>query len=302
MTQKIIPHLWFDKQAVEAAKFYCSVFPGSQVNNVTTLHGTPSGDCDVVTFNLSGYELMAISAGPYFQINPSISFILNFDPSKDKNAQQNLDALWEKLLPGAKVLMEIGEYPFSKRYGWLEDKFGVSWQLMLTDPTGEERPFITPSLLFVGDVCGKAEEATDFYISIFKNSKRGAIARYPAGMEPDKEGNIVFTDFLLANQWFAAMDSAHKHAFAFNEAISFIVRCDTQDEIDYFWSKLSAVPEAEQCGWVKDRFGVSWQITPAVMDEMFRKGTREQIDRLTKAFLPMKKLDIAALQAVYSSS
>lgn len=301
MTQKIVPHLWFDKQAVEAANFYCSVFPDSQVANVTTLHGTPSGDCDIVSFNVSGYELMAISAGPYFQINPSVSFFLNFDPSKDKDARQNLDALWEKMSPGAQVLMELGEYPFSKHYGWLQDKYGVSWQFILTDPSGEVRPFIAPSLMFVGDVCGKAEEATDLYISIFKDSRRGQIARYPAGMGPDKEGTLMFTDFMLANQWFAAMDSAHAHAFAFNEAISFIVRCDTQEEIDYFWSKLSAVPEAEQCGWIKDRFGVSWQITPTVMNEMFQKGTRGQIDRLTKAFLPMKKLDIAKLQAVYSS-
>jgi predicted 3-demethylubiquinone-9 3-methyltransferase (glyoxalase superfamily) len=301
MTQKIVPHLWFDKQAVDAANFYCSVFPASQVNNVTTLHGTPSGDCDVVSFNLSGYDLMAISAGPYFQINPSVSFMLNFDPSKDKDARQSLDMLWEKMSPGAKVLMEIGEYPFSKRYGWLEDKYGVSWQFILTDPSGEERPFIIPSLMFVGDVCSKAEEASDFYMSIFKNSKRGVIARYPAGMQPDKEGNVMFTDFMLSNQWFAAMDSAHAHAFAFNEALSFLVRCDTQEEIDYYWSKLSAVPQLEQCGWVKDKYGVSWQITATAMNEMFRTGSREQIDRLTQAFLPMKKIDIAALQSVYGS-
>jgi predicted 3-demethylubiquinone-9 3-methyltransferase (glyoxalase superfamily) len=301
MTQKIVPHLWFDKEAVEAAKFYCSVFRSSELTSVTTLHGTPSGDCDLVSFNLSGYEFMSISAGPLFQLNPSVSFMLNFDPSKDKGAQQYLDDSWGKMLPGAKVLMEIGEYPFSKRYGWLQDKFGVSWQFMLTDPSGTYRPFITPSLLFTGSVCGKAEEATDFYISTFKDSKRGFIARYPSGMEPDQEGTIMFTDFMLEKQWFAAMDSAHEHAFAFNEAISFLVRCDSQEEIDYYWKKLSAVPESEQCGWLKDRYGVSWQITPAIMGEMFRKGTPEQIDRLTQAFLPMKKLDIAALQAAYNS-
>lgn len=301
MTQKIVPHLWFDKQAVEAAKFYCSIFPNSQLTNVTQLHNTPSGDCDLVSFNLSGYEFMAISAGPYFQINPSISFFLHFDPSSDKDAQKNLDALWDKMSPGGQPLMELGEYPFSKRYGWLQDQYGVSWQFILKESEAEPRPFIMPSLLFVGDVCGKAEEATDLYISIFKNSKRGAIARYPADMPLDKEGSIMYTDFMLANQWFAAMDSAHAHAFNFNEAISFLVRCETQDEIDYFSNKLSAVPEAEQCGWLKDRYGVSWQISPSIMQEMFRKGTREQIDRLTQTFLPMKKLDIATLQAAYSS-
>lgn len=301
MSQKIVPHLWFDKQAVEAAKFYCSVFRNSEIASVTKLHDTPSGDCDLVSFRLSGYEIMAISAGPDFQLNPSISFILNFDPSKDKDARQNLDNLWSELSAGGKVLMEIGEYPFSKWYGWVQDRFGVSWQLMLTDPSGEERPFIIPSLLFCGPVCGKAEEATDLYISTFKNSKRGFTARYPAGMEPDREGSIMFTDFTLHGQWFGAMDSAHEHLFGFNEAFSFLVQCDSQEEIDYFWSKLSHVPEAEQCGWVKDRYGVSWQINARVMGDMFKNGSPEQIDRLTQTFLPMKKLDIATLQKAYNA-
>src|SRR4029079_12637068 len=106
MAQKIVPHLWFDKEAVEAAKFYCSLFRGSELGSVTTLHDTPSGDCDLVSFNISGYEFMAISAGPLFKLNPSVSFILNFDTSKDKEAQQYLDDVWGQMLPGAKVLME----------------------------------------------------------------------------------------------------------------------------------------------------------------------------------------------------
>lgn len=300
--QKIVPHLWFDTQAVEAANFYCSAFTDAKVLSSTKLHGTPSGDCDLVAFSISGYEFMAISAGPIFQLNPSISFMLNFDPSRDKEAQAHLDDLWQKLSDGGKVLMELGEYPFSKRYGWTQDKFGVSWQLILTDPTGEERPFIIPSMLFTGKVCGKAEEATDFYISVFKDSKRGIIARYPAGMEPNKEGTVMFTDCMLAGQWFAAMDSGMQHDFAFNEAISLVVKCDTQEELDYFSSKMSSVPEAEQCGWLKDRYGVSWQITPTAMSEMMQKGTPEQIDRLTQAFLQMKRFDISALQTAFSAA
>ena len=299
LQHKITPHLWYDKEAKEAAEFYCSVFPDSKIANITTLHDTPSGDCDVVSFQLSGQPYMAISAGPYFKFNPSISFFLNFDPSRDKNARKNLDATWEKLSHGGTVLMELDKYPFSERYGWLQDKYGLSWQLILSNPDGEERPFIVPSLMFVGDVCGKAEEATNFYLSLFENSKRGLVARYPKGMEPDKEGTIMFTDFMVNGQWFVAMDSAHEHKFAFNEAISLIVPCDTQDEIDYFWKKLSAVRKAEQCGWLKDAYGVSWQITPTVMNEMMKNGTREQINRVTKAFLPMKKFDIAALKKAY---
>lgn len=297
--QKIIPHLWYDKEAKEAAAFYCSLFPDSEIINIVTLQYTPGGDCDVVLFQLAGQRFMAISAGPVFKFNPSVSFMVNFDPSKDVNARDHLDAVWEKLAVGGNALMPIGEYPFSKRYGWIQDRYGLSWQLILTDPAGEERPFIVPSLLFVGNVCGKSEEASDFYISVFKSSRRGNLVRYPKGMEPDKEGTVMFTDFTLEHQWFVAMDSAHEHQFAFNEAVSFLVECENQEEIDSYWDKLSAVPEAEQCGWLKDQYGLSWQISPAVMDEMMTKGTREQVTRVTQAFMPMKKLNIEVLKKAY---
>ncbi len=225
--------------------------------------------------------------------------MVNFDPSKESDAEAQLDALWSALSEGGKVLMPFDTYPFSKKYGWIEDKYGVSWQLILTNPDGEGRPFIISSILFTNDVYGKAEEATDFYLSVFKDTKRGTLARYPAGMEPDKEGTVMFTDFKLEGQWFAAMESARSHDFFFTEAISFIVKCDTQDEVDYYWEKLSAVPEAEQCGWLKDKYGLSWQITLAKMDEMMRDGTPEQIGRVTQAFLQMKKFDLATLERAY---
>lgn len=299
--QKITPYLWFDKGAKEAADFYVSIFGNkSKVTNVTTLHNTPSGDCDVVSFELWGYKFMTISAGPYFKFNPSISFMVNFDPSQDKDARKRIDEIWEKLSESGKALMPLDKYPFSERYGWIEDKYGLSWQLIYTNPEGEERPLIIPSLLFVSDTCDKAEEATGFYLSVFKNAKRGAIARYPAGMEPNKEGAIMFTDFTLEGQWFAAMDgSTAMHNFTFNEAVSFMVNCKDQSEIDYYWEKLSAVPEAEQCGWLKDKYGVSWQIVPTIMDEIMGSGDKKKIARVTEAFLKMKKFDIAELKKAY---
>ena len=303
--QKIVPHLWFDTQAKEAAEFYVSVFSGnSKINGMTTLQGTPSGDVDTVIFNLLGYSFMAISAGPMFTLNPSVSFFVNFDPSRDDKARENLDTLWDKLSEGGSALMPLQEYPFSNRYGWIQDKYGLSWQLILTDPEGEPRPDIVPSLLFTGDVCGKAEEATDFYLSVFNETRRGLIARYPAEMEPDKEGTIMFTDFMLEGEWLAAMDSAQEHSFQFNEAISLMVYSDTQEEIDYYWEKLKAGgdPNAQQCGWLKDRYGVSWQVAPRLLGDMIRNGTREQVDRVTQAFLPMKKLDISDLQKAYDGN
>lgn len=297
--QKIIPHLWFDKEAKEASEFYASVFPNAKVTNVTTLHDTPSGDCDVVSFEIAGHGFMAISAGPYFKINPSISFILNFDPSKDAEAEKNLNDLWEKLAEDGNILMPIDAYPFSKRYGWIQDRFGVSWQLMLSDPVGEERQFIVPSLLFTQEVNGKAEEATEYYLSIFKNAKRGMIAKHPMDTPVHKAGMVMFTDFMLENQWFAGMDGGDVHDFTFSGGVSLVVNCDTQEEIDYYWKKLSADPASEQCGWLKDKYGVFWQIVPTRMNEMMREGTPEQVDRITKAFLPMKKFDIAELEKAY---
>ena len=297
--QKIVPHLWFDKEASEAARFYTSLFPNSEIRRAVTLQDTPSGDAETVSFTIAGHEFMAISAGPLFTFNPSVSFILNFDPSMMDSAEQRLRAAWDSLSNGGEVLVPLQKYPFSELFGWTKDRFGVSWQLMLTDPAGEDRPFIVPLLMFVGEQCERAEEATDFYLSVFHGSRRGALVRYDEGQEPDKPGTVAFTDFMLEGLWFGAMDSAQPHEFAFNEAISLMVACDTQEEIDEYWEKLSAVPAAEQCGWLKDKYGLSWQVVPAAMTEMMETGTREQIDRVTQAFLPMKKFDISALERAY---
>jgi predicted 3-demethylubiquinone-9 3-methyltransferase (glyoxalase superfamily) len=296
----IVPHLWYDREAKDAASFYTSVFPDSAVTKVTTLHDTPSGDCDVVSFQLARQPFMAISAGPHFRFNPSVSFIVNFDPSRDADARANIDTAWARLVDGGSVLMPLDRYPFSERYGWVQDRFGLSWQLILSDPAGEPRPFIVPSLLFVGDVCGKAEEAMDFYLSVFGTARKGQLVRYGADQPPDREGTVMFCDFMIEGAWFAAMDSARTHGFGFNEAVSFMVRCDTQQAIDHYWGKLSAVPEAEQCGWLKDRYGLSWQVVPAALDEMITKGSAAQIARVTEAFLKMKKFDLALLERAYA--
>ncbi|MGP4073216.1 VOC family protein [Piscibacillus sp. B03] len=302
LNQKIVPHLWFDHQAKEAAEFYTSIFPDSEVTNLSTVNDTPSGDSDIVSFNLAGFSFMAINGGPSFKFNPSISFMINFDSSKDANAKENLKMLWAQLAEGGTPLMELQEYPFSELYGWIQDKYGLSWQLILTNPEGEERPFIIPSVMYVQDLAGKAEEAIDYYLSVFNDSKRGTIARYPDGMAPNEEGTVMFTDFKLEGQWFAAMDSAQQHDFKFNEAISLLVRCDNQEEIDYYWEKLSSEPSAEQCGWLKDPYGVSWQVWPEVMGEMLTNAKGEQKEQLTKAFLQMKKFDIKKLEEAYQGN
>ena len=307
--QKITPFLWFDNNAEEAANFYVSILDDSKVGNITCYtkaaaeaSGRKEGSAMTVPFQVSGMNFVALNGGPVFKINPSISFFLNFDPSKEKNVKETLDKVWEELSNGGTTLMPLDKYPFSERYGWIQDKYGVSWQLILTNPDGEERPFIAPSLMFVGNVAGKAEEATDFYLSIFSgrtgNSKRGIVARYPAGMEPDKEGTLMFTDFMLTDQWFAAMDSAQSHKFSFNEAVSFAVNCEGQEEIDYYWDKLSdgGDAKAQQCGWLKDKFGLSWQIVPSNIGELLSNKDPQKAQRAMTAILQMKKLDIEKLK------
>ena len=307
MKQKITPHLWFDKEAIEAAEFYSSAFPNSKVTFTNKVSDTPSGDVDIIGFKVMGYDFMAISAGPLFKLNPSISFHV-----RCKTAEE-VDEIWENLSPGGTALMELGEYPFSKRYGWIQDRFGVSWQIIMLDEPKEdprlpsfhfdkgqiqlfdepeENSEITPALMFVGDLCGKAEEAVNFYTSVFRNSKKTFFVRYGEGEGPDEEGTIKYAAFTLESQGFGVTDSAHPHQFTFNEAVSFIVSCKDQEEIDYYWEKLSAVSKAEQCGWVKDKYGISWQILPENINELVAKNPA----KTTPAMLKMKKIVIADLE------
>jgi predicted 3-demethylubiquinone-9 3-methyltransferase (glyoxalase superfamily) len=289
---RITPHLWFDREAVEAAEFYTSVLPDSRIIDVTTIPDTPSGDTDIVTFQLAGQPFMAISAGPLFGFNPSVSFLVSCPTVEE------VDRLWEQLGEGGTPLMPLDSYPFSERYGWTQDRYGLSWQVMHAgaQATGQR---ITPTLMFTGEVCGKAEEAIALYASLFPDSGVGDILRYGNGEEPDVAGTVKHAAFVLDGQEFAAMDSARGHDFGFNEAISFLVHCDSQEEIDHYWHGLSADPEAEQCGWLKDRYGLSWQVVPSAMDDMLRTGTDEQIARVTEAFLAMQKFDLAALEEAY---
>lgn len=291
--QRIVPHLWFDNEAQEAVDYYMQTFPESEIISDVTFTDTPSGDAKQLTFNVFGYKFMAINAGPYFTKNPSISFTVLFKQSE----AALLDKVWTALAHNGKIMMELGAYDFSEKYGWLEDQFGVSWQLLITDQPFDDR--IRPSFMFINDNVGRAEEAINYYTSVFKNSGDISKFYYPEGMEPDKPDTLAHAEFKLEEQYFVALDSAHKHEFNLNEGISLMLFLEDQQEIDYYWDKLSAVPEAEQCGWVKDQFGVSWQIVPKIMDQMAEEGTPEQISNVTKAFLKMKKFDVETLIKAY---
>ena len=302
--QKITPHLWFDNNAEEAMNYYVSVFPNSKIINLTIY---PEGSTEehlkgmegkVLNgqFELDGFQFQCLDGGPMFQFNPSVSFFVNCT-TKDQ-----VDTIWGKLSADGNVLMELGEYPFSAYYGWIQDTFGVSWQIIQSKPEGGIRPYILPSLMFIGKNTGKAKDAMEYYVSIFPDSQVGTVSNYPEGAAPDPDSKVAYEDFTLANQSFAAMDSGTQHDFNFNEAISLIVDCQDQAEIDHFWEKLSANPEAEQCGWCKDKFGVSWQIVPRQLGELLSNPDKNARDRVMHAMLQMKKIDIAALQAAANGS
>ncbi len=297
----IVPNLWFNDQAEEAAGFYIAAFENARVTRTDYYtdagkeqHGHQAGQVMTVEFEIEGMRFVGINGGSVFSITPAISFFVRCSSADE------VDKLWGKLSDDAKVLMPLDTYPFSKRYGWLSDKFGVSWQIILAE--GEITQKIVPSLMFTQHVCGKAEEAMNFYTSILPDSAVGSIARYQASQGPDKEGSVSYGEFTLLGQQLASMDSAQAHEFTFTPGVSLLVECETQEEIDTYWQKLSALPEAEACGWLQDKYGVSWQISPAVLNDMLKQGTPEQVERVTAAFMQMKKFDIAKLQRVYDSA
>jgi predicted 3-demethylubiquinone-9 3-methyltransferase (glyoxalase superfamily) len=297
---KIIPNLWFDRQAEEAARLYTALFKNSQVGPITRsgkagfeVTGLAEGTVMTVEFEIEGQKFIAINGGPLFKFNPSISFLIACD------TREEVGAIWEKLSEGGTALMEIGVYPFSEKYGWIQDRYGLSWQVMYMGDRKINQK-ITPTLMFSGEQWGKAEAAINFYTSLFQNTRVGDIMRYGQGMEPDKEGTIQHAAFTLENQEFAAMDSARVHNFNFNEAISLMVQCYDQKEIDHYWTKLISDGGQEGvCGWLKDKFGVSWQVTPTILAEMLRDPDKKKVERVTNAFLKMKKFDIAELKQAY---
>lgn len=172
--QKIVPHLLYDKEAKEAAEFYISLYGQSRLLNVTVIEDTPSGDSEIVDFELAGQRFPAISAGPYFKLNPSISLTVASD------SKEEVDTKWKALSEGGTILMPLDEYPFCKWYGWIQDRYGLSWQLMLVD-SGQAVQKIMPSLLFSEEACGKAEEALKYYTEIFQDSKIEIVSRYQQG-------------------------------------------------------------------------------------------------------------------------
>ena len=277
MINPIYPCLWFDGQAKEAAEFYGAAFNDSSIKSENPM---------VVIFELEGKKLMGLNGGPMFTINPSISMFVTCA------SDDEIELLWSTLSDGGSALMALDQYPWSEKYGWVKDRYGMTWQVMKGAPQ-VSGPKIVPAMLFTNDQYGKAEEAIRFYTSIFPNSNILSLSRYETG-ESQPEGNLKFGRFELNQEVFIAMDGPGSHEFVFNEALSYVVECESQADIDYYWNALTAAGGQESmCGWLKDKFGVSWQIVPAILGKLMSDPERGQ--RVMQVVLQSKKMDLDRL-------
>ena len=279
----ITPFIWFNGNAQEAMDLYISAFPDAKIISHSLF---------ISKISLMGQELQIMNYETKAVLNPSVSFFVNF-----KTAQE-VEDLYHKLKDGYKELMPLGEYPFSKKYVWLQDQFGVSWQISQTDSI--DKNFINPFFLFHGANVGRAQEAIDLYTRAFPESKVEFISRYGENA-PDKAEYINYSLFQLQNQQFGVMESGFDHQFEFNEAISFLISVDNQKDVDYYWDKLiEGGGKAVQCGWLEDKFGISWQVVPVQLMKLMGDSDQVKSERVRQAMFKMIKIDIAGLEAAYN--
>jgi predicted 3-demethylubiquinone-9 3-methyltransferase (glyoxalase superfamily) len=274
MKENITPCFWYDGQAKEAAALYCSIFADTKITSQSPI---------VTAINISGHSITLLDGGPMYKPNPSISFFYSCEK------EEELNKIWNAFSKEGTVLMPLDQYPWSEKYGWISDKFGISWQIALGNISDVGQK-ITPCLMFTGKQYGKADDAIAHYSSIFKNVKIDGILRYGANESPDEEGKIKHAQLALNDQKLMIMESAAPYNFSFTEGISLTVHCETQKEIDYYWEKLTESGEESMCGWLKDKFGVSWQIIPTVLSKIMSEPAKA--GKAAQAFMAMRKLNI----------
>ncbi len=278
MNNNIYPCLWFDGKAEEAAKFYCSVFNNSTILSSSSL---------VSKFKLEGKEIMGLNGGPMFKINPSISFFVVCESTVE------IEKIFSALMENGSAMMQLDTYPWSEKYAWVVDQFGMTWQLML-GKLSEHTQKISLSFLFVGDQFGKAASAIDYYVQVFPQSSVIWKEMYTE-VDGLMNGNLKYGSFLICNDHFSAMDGSGQHEFGFNEAVSIVLECKDQQEIDYYWALMTSEGSESMCGWLKDKYGISWQIIPKQLAQLMSDKSRSQ--RVMKALLKMKKLNIEELES-----
>jgi len=278
MNDSIYPCITLKGKVPEAADFYINAFGDGKVLNTNPF---------VIQIELSGQRFMLLNDGPTVAPNASISFMVVSD-----NVEET-ERYWNLLSKEGKIFMALDSYDWSSKYGWVQDKYGVSWQLY-TGEKGDPTPKFSPSLMFTGAKAGKAAEAIKFYTNLFPNSSIAGIMEYVAG-DGDTPGLVKHAQFKINDFVAMAMDSSADHGVDFNDAVSLVVECDTQDEIDQYWDKLTTAGGQEvACGWLTDKYGLSWQIVPKVLGKLISDPERGK--EVMTALMQMKKLVIADLE------
>lgn len=285
-TPRLIPNLWFAGNAEEAGAFYAEAFPGAQVGSVQRypteglleFQQELAGKALTVDVELPDLRITLLNAGDEFRPNPAAGFLVMFSRAHHEDPSAALDAVHAALMDGGTERMALGAYPFAPRYAWVEDRYGVSWQLMLVQEeveqagaAGDPHPFVLPALMFCGTAQNRCREAIDAYTAALPYSRWETRHEYPEQTGPAPAGAIMFSEATLAGQRISAMDSGVDQPFSFTEGVSLMITAHGQEELDRIWGALSAVPEAEQCGWCKDRFGLSWQVIPDNLGELMQR-------------------------------
>ena len=278
--------MWFDGKASEAAAFYCGIFPQSSIQEDSGL---------TVHWNLGGLACMGLNGGPQFKPNPSISFFWY------AGNEAELRSIHAALMVGGHELMSLAVYDFAPLYAWVEDKYGVSWQLFLKSgdlfdffseyplKSGHQGAKAQPSVLFSGLNAGYAREALSRWETIFSGVwKPGCLPHPVKSAEP-----LLYGEANCGGQLISVMDSPLDQAFVPDEGVSFVIVAEDQVEIDYYWTALVEGGEESRCGWLKDRFGISWQVVPAVLSGLLADASTR--DRVIKNFMNMGKFEIDKL-------
>lgn len=276
MGAPLYPCIWFNGDAAAAVQRYLAVFPEAGITTETPM---------VNLFRIANQQFMTLNAGPEYRPNPSISFYVTFPDTAV------LEEVWKQLSADGQILMPLDKYEWSSRYGWLQDAWGVNWQLTVARE-GEEYN-ITPLFMFCGEHQNQASQAIEYYQQVFPASGVDFVMHYQPGQAATGEG-IVHAIFRLAGSPFRAMDSGVPQSFTFNQGVSMVINCDTQEEIDRYWEQLTDGGLENQCGWCRDRFGIWWQVVPSVLGQLMSDPQRAP--RVMQALLKMKKFDIGELE------
>ncbi|WP_421000330.1 VOC family protein [Carnobacterium maltaromaticum] len=290
MENKFAPCLWVDNQVEEMTELYTKVFengkPLKTLYFLEDAHGK-IGDILTQSVQLANQEFILLNGGPEFKATPSISYMVTC------TSETQLQVLWQELSEGGKLLMNLAIYPGVGQFGWLEDRFGISWQFSLDQSSSSQK--ITPCFMFSGEQYGNASRAVAEWIEVFQS---GEILEHYF----NEDSTTKLAKFTLHQQEFMAMDSAVDHDFTFSLANSFYVYCENQKEIDRLWTAITSKGTEMPCGWMGDRFGVAWQTVTRDMDTMLDRKNLTKALAVTQAVYGMMKIDSEELRRIYNEA